>query len=325
MKRIFPPLVLLFLAPGVSQLLSNELAPVSFFTPFGLTILPMIYGVGAILIRELVRRRHMGWASLLLLGAVFGIVREGLMLKSFYDPLWAGIDVLGYYGRWAGINWIWCLERTIYHAVISVGIPILLTELMFPSFRKDAWLGKRVAIVLAMVFAMNIVFGYFFGTDYQPGAVQYWLTVAAAAVLFVAAWRLPGEVEKPKDMRVMPPILFWFIGFIGTILFMVVFWALPNTSTPPAVTALLAAMLTAGIICLVTWLSGNARAWDDRHRLALATGPLSIFIITTPIEEFFRTRLGSTTGMVLVGLGALILLGWLHWRTIKRAREGRDG
>jgi hypothetical protein len=322
MKRVLPPLILLFLAPAVSQLLSNELAPASFFTPFGLTILPLIYGGGAILIRDLVKRWHKGWASLLVLGVVYGIIREGLMLKSFFDPLWHDIDVLGYYGRWAGINWIWSIERVIYHAVISVGIPVLLTEIMFPSLRKDVWLGKWVSIVLAILFVMNISFGYFFGTDYEPGAVLYWLTAAAALVLFVTAWRLPGKAEKTKDMPVMSPILFWFIGFIGTIVFMVVFWALPNTDLPALVTALLAVVLTAGFICLIMWLSGNTRDWDDRHRLALATGPLSIFILMTPIEEYFRTRLGSTTGMVLVGVAAILLLVWLHWRTIKRAKGG---
>jgi hypothetical protein len=44
----------------------------------------------------------------------------------------------------------------------------------------------------------------------------------------------------------------------------------------------------------------------------------------TPLEELFRTRAGSTAGMMLVGLGALILLVWLHWRTIRRSREVKN-
>jgi hypothetical protein len=251
MRRILPPLVLLFLAPAVSQLLSAELAPANFFSPFGLTVLPLIFGGGAILIRDLVKRWGKGWASLLVLGAVYGIVREGLMLRSFFDPSWQDIEVLGSYGRWLGINWIWSLDRTIYHAVISIAIPVFLTEVMFPAFRKKIWLGKWVSIVLAIVFALNIIFGYFFGTDYQPGAVQYWLTVVAAAVLFVAAWKLPVGSEDLKTVNVKPPIVFWLTGFLGTIAFMVIFWALPNTSLPSPVTFLLGMGITAGFIWLV--------------------------------------------------------------------------
>ena len=83
-----------------------------------------------------------------------------------------------------------------------------------------------------------------------------------------------------------------------------------------------------GLAACVTWLvmrlSGNTGAWDDRHRLALATGPLTIFILLTPIEELFRSRAGSTAGMMLVGLGALILLVWLARRTIKRVKGGKN-
>ncbi len=324
MKRVLPPLVLLFLAPAVSQMLSAELAPARFFSLFGLTVLPLIYGGGAILVRDLVKRWQKGWVGLLLLGAVYGIVREGLMLRSFFDPFWQDIETLSYYGRWAGINWVWSIERIIYHSVISVGIPVLLTEIMFSEFRNKVWLGKWVTIVLAIVFAMNIFFGYFFGTDYPAGILQYWLTAAVAAVLFFLAWKLPAESALAKEISVKSPVLFWIIGLLGTIVFMVIFWALPNTSTPPAVTVLLGIGLAACVTWLVMRLSGNMGAWDDRHRLALATGPLTIFILLTPIEELFRSRAGSTAGMMLVGLGALILLVWLYRRTIKRVKGGKN-
>jgi hypothetical protein len=324
-KRVLPPLVLLFLAPAVSQMLSAELAPASFFSVFGLTVLPLIYGGGAILVRDLVRRWRKGWVGLLLLGAVYGIIREGLMLRSFFDPFWQGIETLSYYGRWAGINWVWSIERIIYHSVISVGIPVLLTEIMFPEFRNKVWLGKWVTIVLAIVFAMNIIFGYFFGTDYPAGVLQYWLTAAVAAVLFFLAWKLPGESALAKEISIKSPFFFWLTGFLGTVAFMVIFWMLPDTSTPAPLTIVLGIVLVAFVTWLVMRLSGNTGAWDDRHRLALASGPLTIFILITPIEELFRSREGSTTGMMLVGLGALILLVWLARRTIKRANDGRSG
>ena len=325
MKRALPPLVLLFLAPAVSQLLSAELAPSEFFSPFGLTILPIVYGGAAILIRDIVKRWGKGWASLLALGAAYGIIREGLMLKSFFDPFSQGIDVLGYYGRWAGINWIWALDRTVYHSIISIGIPILITEIIIPSGQKTVWLAKWPSIVLAILLVMNVAFGYFFGTDYQAGVLRYWLTAMAAAVLVLIAWRLPRKAETVKAPSMKSPVLFWLAGFLGTIVYMLIFWWLPNTSIPAVITGVLGIVLIAIVILLVMRLSRNAAEWDDRHRLALASGPLFIFIIMTPIEELSRFHAGGTPGMILVGLGALILLVWLHWRTIKRIKEVKSG
>ncbi|UCH42534.1 MAG: hypothetical protein JSW16_06915, partial [Dehalococcoidales bacterium] len=131
MKRVWPPVVLFFLAPAVGELLSGSAPPSEFFSPFGLTVLTVLYGGGAILVRELTIRWRKGWMSLLILGAAYGIIEEGLLVKSFFDPGWQDIGILGSYGRWAGVNWVWSLELTIYHAVISICIPILLTELMF--------------------------------------------------------------------------------------------------------------------------------------------------------------------------------------------------
>lgn len=324
MERVLPPIILLFLAPIISQLLSAEIAPSEFFSPFGLTILPIIYGGSAILIRDATKRWGKGWASLLALGAAYGIIREGLMLKSFFDPFSQGIDVLGYYGRWAGINWIWALDRTVYHAVISIGIPILMTEVIIPAGRKSVWLGKWPSVVLAIILVMNVVFGYFFGTDYEAGPIRYWLTAIVVGGLILLAWRLPGQV-KTVATPMKPPVLFWLAGFLGTVIYMTIFWWLPNTSTPAAVTGVLGIALIAAITWLVMRLSRNAAEWDDRHRLALATGPLVIFILMTPIEELFRSRAGGTAGMILVGLAALLLLAWLHFRAIKRAREGENG
>ena len=68
MKKILPPLVLFFLAPAVGELLSSSAPPVEFFSPFGLTMLSVLYGGGAVLVRECVIRWRKGWVSLFLLG-----------------------------------------------------------------------------------------------------------------------------------------------------------------------------------------------------------------------------------------------------------------
>jgi len=43
-----------------------------------------------------------GWQPLL--GAAYGIVEKGLMLKSFFGPNWPNLVSMHGYGRWLGVN-----------------------------------------------------------------------------------------------------------------------------------------------------------------------------------------------------------------------------
>src|SRR5215211_7373088 len=94
---LVPALVLLLLAPAEAEVLFWA-TPVSNLG----ALLPdvAVYGCGALLIREVVRRRGLGWASILALDVAFGIVEEGLALGSLFNPnlFNAGIWVVGRWG-----------------------------------------------------------------------------------------------------------------------------------------------------------------------------------------------------------------------------------
>ncbi len=66
--------------------------------------------------------------SIILLRGAYRVREEGVVVKSFFDPNWVDLGILGIYGRWMGVNWIWVLHLTIYHAVASVTIPIILVK-----------------------------------------------------------------------------------------------------------------------------------------------------------------------------------------------------
>ncbi len=273
------------------------------------------------MIRETIIRWRKGWLSLLVLGAAYGIIEEGLMVKSFFDPAWQDIGILGSYGRWLGVNWIWSLELAIYHAVISISIPILLTGLIFPTTRSEKWLGRKALIIFLILFEVDVAFGYFFLTSYRPGVAQYWLAVAVVVVLILIAWRLPRQALAVKSIALKPPVRFWLLGFLAMIAFMIIFWVLPNTATPPQVIIFIGLLLVILVGWLVMRFSGNFTAWADTHKLALASGPLTVFILMTPIQEFDAARTDNTTGMAVVGLAALVFLVWLYWKTRRRLKE----
>jgi hypothetical protein len=319
MKRILPALVLFFLAPAIAELLSGSAPPVEFFNPFGFVLLTALYGSGVILARELTIRWRKGWLSLFALGAAYGIIEEGLMVKSFFDPNWVDIGILGSYGRWAGVNWVWSVELTIYHAVISIIIPILLTELIFANRRNQTWVRPWGLIGFSVLLLAVVAFGYFLLTPYRPPTIPYLLMVAVVVGLILLAWRLPHQPSTPKTLAIRHPFRFWLTGFLGTIGFFLVFMALPDTGLHPGVTIFIGVGLVAMIVWMVSRMSGNGTAWTEMHRLALAASSLSLFILLTPIHQFDTSRTDNPSGMAFVGLAALGFLLWL-WRWVRSGR-----
>ena len=317
-----PAFVLFFLSPVIGELLSGSAPPAEFFNPLGLIILSVLYGGGAILARELTHRWGKSWLTLLILGAAYGIAEEGLMCKSFFDPNWMDLGILGSYGRWLGVNWVWCLELTIYHAIFSIAIPIMLVTLMFSSRREQTWISKRKLYIVFGGWIANAVFIFVFIGKYRPPAVQYLATLAIVVALCLLAWRLPCPRFTSFTGRNRPAHPFWFLltAFLATFVFFFLFWMLPNTPTPPLLTMLF--ML--GEVALVGWvmlkLSGGGLAWSNEHKLALASGGLIFFILLAPMQELDKNRPDNTTGMTIVSLATVIFLLGLM-KHIKRVKN----
>jgi hypothetical protein len=77
MKRFLSPaIVLLFLSPIIGELLSGSAPPAEFFNPLGFIMLTILYGGGAILVRELTYRWGKGWPTLLILGGLMASPRR---------------------------------------------------------------------------------------------------------------------------------------------------------------------------------------------------------------------------------------------------------
>src|SRR6059036_2548944 len=109
--------------------------PLEWLNPIAVIFLIWLYGAGVLVMRETAVRWKTGWPSILVLGAAYGIIEEGLAVKSFFDPGWMDLGTLGWYGRWLDVNWVWAVWLTIYHAVVSIAIPIFLVEWLWPRTR----------------------------------------------------------------------------------------------------------------------------------------------------------------------------------------------
>src|SRR5437870_4296270 len=195
-----PLLTLILLSPVIAEMLSGSSPPLEWLSPVAALLLIWLYGSGVLVMRETAVRWKTGWPSVLLLGAAYGIIEEGLAVKSFFDPGWMDLGTLGWYGRWLDVNWVWAVWLTIYHAVVSIAIPIFLVEWIWPRTRGIPLTSRRGYIVSIALLAGATVFINILLTPYRPsiwhllGAAAAGVLIVLAAFLGLAGWRGMGIV-----------------------------------------------------------------------------------------------------------------------------------
>lgn len=309
--------VLFLLAPALAEMLTGSAPPMEFLSPAAFIIMAALYGSGAILVRELrVRWKKGYWPTVLILGAAYGIIEEGLACKSFFNPTWQDLGILGTYGRWAGVNWVWSLDLTVFHAVFSIAIPIFIVELLFPKQRDVRWLGRLGTTAFWLLLIAVTVFG-FLAFPYHPSFLHVLPTTGLVVMLFLLARLLPAPQSTPKQGWLLWPICFTLVGFGATVFFFVAHWVLPELGLPVWLT------LTATIL----WLIATGRviramsrggSWNDKHKLALITGTLLFWTLLAPLQEMDPKRLDDTTGLTVVAFLVLLFLVWLRGKVRRR-------
>lgn len=281
MQRLVPALVLALIATLVPEVLFGS-TPLT--EPGRILATMPIYAGGALVIRELARRRRAGWLAVALLGVAYGIVEEGLALSSFFNPSMFNAGLVG--GRLVGVNRTWTEWTLGYHAVWSIAIPILLTELLFPGRRAEAWLGGVGLAIAGVVYLAGATFlllitRYAIAPDFTPPTVPYVGAGLVAIGLVGLALGRPahpaGSEEVPSRAGDAPSP--WLVGLLALVVALAWFGLLllpaPIKSTGWVIIPMaldLALLVTA--VSLVRRWSAPAHGWTDLHRLALAAGPL---------------------------------------------------
>lgn len=324
-KHILPALTLFLLAPVIGELISGSAPPAEWLAPTTWLFLVPLYGAGAVLARELLIRWRAGWVGILLLGAAYGILEEGIDVMSFFNTAWPDLQNAAMYGRWADVSWVWAVHLTCYHTAFSIAIPILLVHLIFPKSRGAAWLGcfgffLSGGMLAAAVIFGNIFFRIFF--KYSPPPPPYLGSIAAIIALVFLARRMrpPAPVPALENKPLPHPIFYGLAGFGSTVAFFYTGWGLPGTAFPPILTILLVLAIAAGIIALLAFSYRRGRQFTDTRKLALAFGGLMFFILFSPFVEAAAESVkdgNSASGMVCVGMLtflSMVLLSIVVWR-----------
>lgn len=320
MRRAAPAIALFFLAPLVAEFLLGDL-PITLL-PVLIVLAPM-YGGGALLIREIVRRTGRGWPAMIVLAAAYAVVEEAFTTQTLFNPdylhLHLGLLQPAYIPT-LGIGAWWTVFVLTLHTVWSVSVSVALVEALVPDRATTPWLGNFGLAVTGVLFVLGAVASTaneIRTEHFIASAGQFAGAAAVCAALIVLAVALPkrsGTRDRAPGLAPSP----WLIGapaLAAGSIFMVV----PKAWGWRAVGIYLALDL-AMIVAVSIW---SQRAnWAGMHQLALAGGAALAYAW----HAFTQTPVVGKNGVVnRVGNGVfaagLVLLLWIAAARIRRWRE----
>jgi hypothetical protein len=325
-----PIWTLLLLAPFIAEVLSGSTR-----LSFLIVLVPevMVWGCGALLCREVVRRWRGGATSLVMLGLALSIAEEFIIQQTSIAPLpFPGINAD--FGRDYGVNWLYFLFMLGFESVWVVLVPVQVTELFFPDRRKLPWLSKRGMIVTCIAFLGGCRIAWYGWTQkarprlhaapYHPPMLLILLGMASIALLIALAWRLRGYGHSGQVASRQPQSP-WLVGVTAFLLSTPWFWLIGLLFVPhhglaawiPISIGFLWSMLS---FALVRYGSA-ARGWRNIHRWAICFGAILGSMALGDASAAGWTRLDLIAKFVFQfgAVAGLVLLARKTWR-----REAAD-
>jgi hypothetical protein len=281
-QRFAPSIwMLLLLAPFIAEVLSGSTRTSVLFV-----FVPevMVWGVGALLCREVARRWRAGGTSLLLLGMGLSVAEEFLIQQTSLAPLpFPGSHPD--YGRMWGVNLVYLLFMLGYESVWVVVVPVGLTELFFPRRAVQPWLRGRGMIAACIAFLLGSRIAWYGWTQkarprlhtapYHPPLGLIALGLVAIAVLIALAWFLRDFGQpRPGDKRSTAPP---WLGSLTAFAMGAAWFKLIGEVFLPKPFELFWIVIAAGIawavvaFVLFVWWSSQP-AWGKAHQFAAASG-----------------------------------------------------
>ncbi len=308
-------LLMIIMTPGIPEYMTGSsqlgdliFSPASFF--LGLAFNIALYSTGAILIREFAIKFRKGWATILLLGLAYGIMEEGISVHTFFIPSGNPVGLLGLYGRFLGIDWIWAIGISIFHAVFSIGLPILLLSIAYPERSGERLLGKKSASLVLGIYAIDVIVLNIVVNSARPVAVptpaDYVFFLGIAILLVIMARILPGEWLSGKGETKQGKWKFFFLGALVFPLYSFNAFLSPIINGRYGISPLLDSILfIIGNILIALAIARFMPRKDNRgHKFALAIGLLTPLFVWAELVQV----LGIARIITVVSLIAIIFL-----------------
>ncbi|QBD78146.1 hypothetical protein EPA93_19945 [Ktedonosporobacter rubrisoli] len=334
MRRVLPAIGLYFLAPLVAEFLLGDIPILSGAGLVAFFASSLIYGSGAVLIREVVRRAGYGWPTIIAFALAYGVIEESFATLSLFNPHYAGWHQLDYgYVPALGIGLSWTLFVLGLHMIWSISVPIALVETLAGSRRTTPWLGNIGLAVMAIVFVGIVIFSFTASThnDGFVASMPQFIGAGIAVIIIVAIGIVLGRYQTTLHTNITRnapnPWLVLIVSLAAGALFMLIYSADPrglspwlaNINLPPWLAVVLFLGLYAGVAVLVNFWS-RLDGWSNAHRLALAGGALLTYAWHAfPWPSLFPgtsepVKLASNT-ILAAGAVALLVIAALRLRT----------
>jgi hypothetical protein len=269
-RRFWPAIGLFFLAPLVAEYLLGNLPITALFAVIGLAPL---YGGGAVLIREFVRRRGWGYPSIVVLALAYGVLEEAVTTQSLFNPNYADLRLLdpGHIG-FLGIGAPWTLFVLTLHTVWSITVPIILVEAVSKRPREP-WLGNVGFTVTGVLFVLGVAATTLIQLKNDSFVASPAQFTGAGLVFFALIGQSARLGTRPAPKRGpggVPAV--WVVGLCS----LVVTSAFMLVDTFDLEGWVTAAVYLVGWVAatLVVLFWSRRESWTRRHVLALASGAL---------------------------------------------------
>jgi hypothetical protein len=312
--------ILALLSPVIAEMLSGSSPPHEFFNPFSFALLLGLYGAGVLVVRELSVIWNRGWASIIVMGAAYGILEEGVAVKSFFDPHWMDVGALGVYGRYLGTNWVWASWLTIFHSAVSITLPIFILALLYPHLRDKRLLTRRRFEIVLVILFLDVLACTTILTQYIPFWPMYFLAIAAVFGLVLYAKHLPkGFLMPERDHPTWSPMRFAALGFAFLFLSFIASGLFAKSAVPFIISIVLEFVISCWVLVMIWEHMGTS------HNLAqkayFAVGMLCFFIFLGTILV-----LGGGFDMLISVVGTVLFaIDFTRWSRGKRVLFFRVG
>ena len=299
-RRVLPAIGLFFLAPFVSEYLLGDFP----LTKLGyLLILAPLYGGGALLIREIVRRTGKGWPTILMLAFAYAVLEEAFTTQTLFNPNYLKLNLHlldPAYISALGIGGWWTIFVLTLHTVWSISTSIALVEACVPARATTPWLRWPGLALDSILFVLAAIASTRFEIQHDgfiATKMQFVVSGIVVIVAVIAAFLLPARPPATKSTPAPSPWLPGAMALMAGSLFLIV----PRNWAWGAVAIYIGLDLI--VIFGITAMSRRS-GWGGSHRLALAAGAALAY----GWHAFLQAPVDGSTGITIRASNSVCLL-----------------
>ena len=293
-----------------------------------LVVFVPLYGCPALLIRELARRRRLGWIGMVLLGAAFGLLQAGVVDQSVFSTDYRQIE--GWDASYRatliaplGVSAANFVNFVGGHVVFSICAPIALVEGARPDRAGEPWLNRGALAVVAALYvaASALVLSEHLTTETSHASVlQVTGSLLLVAGLVAAALRL-GRRSRPVQDRQAPRVRTVFAAALGL--------ALVNGLAPETWPGVALSVASFGAAAAGLAYLSRSTGWGAGHVAAVVAAPL---LVRAVLAFTYDPLVGEVSEPAKYGHNVVMLLIVLlavgptssRWRSHARDRGSRS-